>query len=292
MQDSIRDASVAVDFVRAQDPALADRLATGLGALASPEARKTRFYEWALATPPQPYAQAQAGVQALEQALDANAAAWSGRPGWARARRAATLASQGLKIFELEAGRPDIDKSKLPMDYLGRRDRWMADNLLSALAPNENAALWAHDGHILALIDEQPNEGAALRKALGSAYRAVGFTWSRGAFIAQAFGGTTGTDMTKATEFQPQTLPNDRPGELAFLLDRVGPDRFWIDLRALPKAQAAFGARRYYYGFGGGGLVPSRWQTDPDEKLPIAGSFDLLVYFRTITPSHPWPTPK
>lgn len=292
MQDSIRDASVALDFVRAQAPALADHLAAGLGALVAPEARTARFYAWALATPPEAYAQAQAGLQILEQTFDANAGAWSSRPGWSRARRAASLASQGLKIFELEAGRQGVDQSKLPMEYLGRRDRWMADNLLSALAPNENAALWAHDGHILALIDDQPNEGATLRKALGRAYRAVGFTWSRGEFIAQAFGGMTGAAITEAPEPQPQTLQNDRPGEIGFLLDQVGPDRFWVDLRALPKSQAAFGARRYYYGFAGFGLVPSQWQTDPAERLPITGSFDVLVYFRTITPAHQWLPPR
>jgi erythromycin esterase len=292
MQDAIQDAAAALEFVRGQDPALAEQLAKGLGALASPAAQQSRFYVWALATPPEAYAKAQAGVQALEQTLDAKAAAWSGRPGWRRARHAAMLAGQGLRVFELEAGRPDLDKSKLPMEYLGRRDRWMAGNLLSELAPDETAVLWAHDGHILPLIDDQPNEGATLRRALGPAYRAVGFTWSRGAFIAQALDAITGAGMTKTPDAAPQTLSNDRPGDLGFVFDQVGPDRFWIDVRKLPPEQTAFGARRYYRGYAGWGLVLSQWQTDPQDQLPITGGFDILVYFRRITPSHQWPRPK
>jgi erythromycin esterase len=298
MQDSPRDAAAALDFVRAQDPALAERLATGLGALSRPETLKARFYEWTLSTPPDDYAKIQAGAQALEQAFDDHAASWSDRPGWDRARRAAALAVKGLELFELEAGRPNIDLATLPTEYETRRDRWMADNLLSALAANENAALWAHDGHVMGALPTalaasgQTTEGAVLRATLGNAYRAIGFAWSRGAFNAPTLGGLTGAGLANRTDFQPQILADDLPGDLGFVLDHVGPDHFWIDLRAIPPAQVEFAGRLYYRGWAGAGVVPAKWQTDRSDRLPLTPGFDVLVYFRTITPSHQWPKPR
>ncbi len=298
MQDSANDAAAALAFVRAQDPAQAERLSASLGALILPQTLKANFYQWALSTPPDQYARIQAGVRTLEQTLDTRSAAWSERPGWARARRAAMLAGQGLRVFELEAGRPNVDYSTLPTEYQERRDRWMAENLLSALAANENAALWAHDAHVIGAPltadsgKSLTSEGAALRARLGDAYRAVGFAWSRGSFNAPILGGSTGAAMSSRTEPLPQSLADDQPGDLGFVLDQVGPDRFWVDLRAIPPAQAAFAASLYYRGWAGDGVNPAKWQTDPTDRLSLTPGFDVLVYFRTITPSHRWPQPR
>jgi erythromycin esterase len=298
MQDSARDAAVALDFVRGEDPALADRLAAGLGALETPEATKGSLYQWAVATPADAYAKSIAGAAALEQAMDDHAGAWSARPDWVRARRAAMLATRGLELFDLEAGRPNVDVSKLPLEYESRRDRWMAEVLLAALAPNENAALWAHDGHVQNALPTEmaakgiANEGATLRARLGQAYRAVGFTWSRGAFNAEVVGDLTGASLAARSGMTPVALSNDQTGDLGLVLDKVGPDHFWLDLRAIPQAQSAFAQRPYFFGDSGSVVIPAKWQTDPEDRQPLGLGFDVMVYFRTITPSHLWPAAK
>lgn len=292
-QDANRDIAVALDFIRARDAALASLLAAGVEPMLDDKAQATGFYKWVIATPQPKFDMATRGVQAILAAFESHREAWRNVPGHDDAVYAARLAAQGLNQFDREAGNPDIDQAKLPAEYNNRRDIFMAANLIERSAGGHRTALWAHDLHTVP--DSDPAQkasgwltmGSELRRQLGNDYVSIGFAWTEGSFNSQAVAGYTAAAM-RATEWTPQTLPNNRPQDLGGTLGATGLQRFWIDLRTIPAAIMPWATTPKFRGWAGARVNPASWQSTDDDKVALVPGFDLLVYFRTITPSHMW----
>jgi erythromycin esterase len=292
-QDANRDIAAALDFIRAQDSGLADRLAAGVAPMLDQKGQTLSFYKWVVSTPQAQFDQATAGVQAIQTAFAAHRADWQSVPGFGDAEYAARVAAQGLKEYDREAGNPDIDFKTLPADYENRRDLFMAENLVANSRGGHPTAVWAHDLHIVADVDPAQKAagwqtmGSELRRQLGANYVAIGFAWTTGRFNSRGVGKFTGSAID-GTEWLPQTLPNDRAGDLGYSLSKAGLPRFWIDLRDVPEAVMPWATTPMFRGWAGATVNPATWQTLPDDRLALVPGFDLLVYFHTITPSHLW----
>ena len=292
-QDGNRDIRFALDFIQARDPALHKALSARVAVMLSKEAQAAKFYKWVVATPKPVYDKASAGVQDVIDAFEAHRKQWGQQAGYEDAAYSARIALQGLKQFDLEAGNPDIDISKLSAEYNNRRDVSMAANLV-ALTEGHRAALWAHDVHVLGELDPAfvaegyVTMGSQLRAALGKSYVTVGFAWSEGSFNAIASTQNTAGFVANLPDWTPQSPPNQRADDLGRLLAAVGPARFWIDLRHPPAQLRALDTRRWYRGWNGATFNAERWQTDSSDRSVLLPSHDVLVYFHTITPSGMW----
>jgi erythromycin esterase len=295
VQDAGVDADLALRFVAGRDPAAANQLRPAFqGLLPGPGSQ--RFSVWQAKVDKAVYARAVQAAQDLNALLAKHSADWSGNPEFAEAVYAAQTARQGLAMFALDGGRGDLDKAGPA--YFGKRDQFMAANMLQRLE-GRTAVFWAHDSHVIA---DMPTTGSfpvgstwvgrELRHALGGRYQNVTFAWSHGSFRAQTMTGSGAEANTASvlhrTKLVPQDLRNDRAGELGAVLSQVGPDRFWVDLRAAPDTGWAriFLSTFYYRGWEGWGVDPGKWQQDPDDKAPLRPGSDILVWFRRITPSH------
>ncbi len=292
-QDANRDITVALDFVRERDPALADQLRAGVEPMLGDKALALGFYKWVVATPQAKFDMVTKGVQAINAAFGSHRAAWRNVPGYDDADYAARLAAQGIKQFDLEAGNPDVDQSTFSAEYNNRRDVFMAANLIERNAGGHRTALWAHDLHVVPDIDSAQKAsgwltmGSELRRQLGSDYASIGFAWTAGNFNSQSVAGYTATAM-RNRDWTPQSLPNNRPEDLGSTLNATGLPRFWIDLRTIPTSIMPWATTPKFRGWAGARVNPADWQTTDDNKLALVPGFDLLVYFHTITPSHMW----
>ena len=295
LQDALTDARFAMEFVAAQDHKLARRLRVGLKPTLSPEAQKIQFYKWLLATPKPTFLKAQASLNDMLAAFDTHASQWSRFDGYDAARYAARTAVQGFKTFDAEAGDPKFDFSKAPSGYVNRRDIFMAANMLERLGPSGRGALWAHDMHVIGNLPDEVvaqgymSQGTELHRQLGKDYISIGFAWSDGAFNAPLTNGWSGDDMLKRTEWKVLTLPNNRPGDLGYVLSKVGISQFYVDLRHPSDAVVKWGKTPYFRGLAGAGVSPQNWQISDEDKMGLLPSHDILIYFHTITPSHMWP---
>lgn len=73
---------------------------------------------------------------------------------------------------------------------LSSRDQFMAENarwVLDLLGGNKKIALWAHNAHV---ANEKGWMGKYLKEELGELYQVVGFSFSRGSFVAKKITGT------------------------------------------------------------------------------------------------------
>ena len=131
-------------------------------------------------------------------------------------------------------------------------------------------------------------QGCELRRQLGASYVSVGFAWATGAFHASSLKGNSGHNLLARTELLPWTLHNNRPGEIGHILEQVGHERFYLDLRTAPPAVREWAKTPYYRGWAGFGVISEAWQVDPEEKVALLPSHDFLVFFRTLSPSHLW----
>lgn len=293
-QNANRDIAVALAFIKSRDVAAYRRLAAPLKDMLGHEAQDAKFYKWVVATPKPAFVRAEAGVDAVVATLEAHRAAWAGASGFDDAVYSARIARQGLRVFELEAGNPNVDMAALPPEYANRRDIAMAANLV-ALTEGHRAVLWAHDLHVLSSLDADTiahgyvTMGSELRRSLGASYVSVGFSWSDGSFNAVPMSATTSGSFASHTDASPQVAPNDRAQDLGRVLAQAGIPRFWIDLRQAPHELATWGARPMYRGATGFVYDAAKWQTDPEDRMALLPSYDLLVYFHTITPSGMWP---
>jgi erythromycin esterase len=297
-QDPGRDSSVALELITAHDSAAAAQLRAGLGGLVP----GARFVEWLRKVERSEFDRAMATSAALAAWFDTAPAAARTDPGFARAHAAATTARQAFVTFELD--RDDADKSKMDPAYFARRDLFMAENAVSTLAPEERAALWAHDLHVMGDLPAffraagYVTLGAAIQDKLGADYLAVGFTWSKGAFHANTAADEAALiKPTTIPELEVFSLPNNRPGELGSLFDRTGARAMWIDLATLPTSPLiqSWSKRPYWRGWAGARVVPAMWQVANPETGDVPGDVatghDVIVWFQTISPSHIWPVP-
>ncbi|MBU7579641.1 MAG: erythromycin esterase family protein [Porphyrobacter sp.] len=302
-QDGGRDAAAALVLVERHDAAAAARLRADLGGLiAAMDNPRARFVDWLVDAPLDRLAAAHAASAQLSAWFDTAPDAARADPAFAEARWAARTAHQAFLSFEFE--REDTDKSKADPAYFARRDRFMGENAMAMLTEGERGALWAHDMHVLPELPPEAEAvnfvttGSVLRKQLGAGYAAVGFTWSTGGFRATRLG--SGEQWLKVSQRQTMEvfdLPNNRPGDLGHVFDRTGHKAMWIDMGALPPEGplAIWAKRPYWRGWAGGAANAETWQTvnlDTGEFAPpVDVGFDVLVWFRAISPSHLWPVP-
>lgn len=304
VQDGGRDAAAALALAERHDPAAAARVRADLAPLiAAMDKPRTRFVDWLIDAERAETERAATGAAALDAWFEAAPAAARADPGFAEARWAARTAHQAFMAFEFE--RADADKSKADAAYFARRDRYMGENALAMLEPGERGALWAHDMHVLEDLPDIAKAvgfvtvGTVLREKLGEDYATVGFTWSQGAFRATLV--PEGADFTRASQRQtlePFNLPNNRPGELGHVFDRTGHMAMWIDLARRPAEGpvARWTGRPYWRGWSGWVANPENWQVTSfesgDVPLPVSMGHDVIVWFKTISPSHLWPQPQ
>lgn len=281
-QASPVDAAYAMAWLEGTGSADVEPLRPKLAGLVTPENRKSRLYEVVQTMTAAERDGYLAALVELKAAIDRQ----TGRPGQDLAAHAAEAARQGLLTYERDV--KDGPKDEPPLAYWSRRDRFMADNLI-ALAGKGRAVLHAHNSHVLPLsFDESPgsegSQGLYLRRKLGRAYQTVAFEYDHGRIHAK---------LQKQGESSPgRTAPwivstrPSRPEGLGAFLARAGIERFWLDLRAPPPAPALKAWREHPYQHDWLGFVVTEQKdlTD-DSRLKIDGVFDLLVFFRTVTPS-------
>lgn len=296
-QDGGRDAAAALTFVERYDPAAARRLRTDLSELiAAMDSPRKRFVDWLVDAPLDRLAAAQSASAQLAGWFETAPEAAGKDPALAEAQWAARTAYQAFLAFEFD--REDADKSKADPAYFARRDRYMGENALAMLAEGERGALWAHDSHVLPELPPEAEAvnyvttGSVLRKQLGTAYAAVGFTWSQGGFHATML--PTGEQWLRVSQRQTMEvfqLPNNRPGDLGHVFDRTGQRAMWVDLDALPTEGpvAAWAKRPYWRGWAGGAANPDMWQKTNFETgeipPPVDIGYDVIVWFQTISPT-------
>jgi erythromycin esterase len=104
------------------------------------------------------------------------------------------------------------------------RDHYLAENVLSLLGSGAKTVVWAHNMHI---ADSMGAMGRTLKKRLGSAYLAVGFTFYEGTFRAKpkSTDGRTGAPVL----FGAPKVTEDSYEQG---LHRVGVERFLLNLHA------------------------------------------------------------
>jgi erythromycin esterase len=302
-QDGGRDSGAALAFVERYDPTTAKRLRTDLGELiAAMDSPRRRFVDWLVDAPLDRLAAAHSASAQLTAWFESAPEAARRDPTLAEAQWAARTAYQAFLSFEFE--REDADKSKADPAYFARRDRFMGENALAMLAEGERGALWAHDRHVLPELPPEADAvdfvttGSVLRKQLGAAYAAVGFTWSQGGFHATLL--PTGEQWLRVSQRQTIEvfkLPNNRPGDLGHVFDRTGQRAMWVDLGELPTegAVADWAMRPYWRGWAGGAANPDLWQTTNFETgeipPPVDIGYDVIVWFQTISPTRLLPMP-
>ncbi|MFM5948023.1 MAG: erythromycin esterase family protein [Novosphingobium sp.] len=301
-QDPGRDSAFALEFADRFDKVAAKRLRAGMGSLLPAKgADFPRFAKWWLEAPKPEAEKARDTAAALRQWFESAPARAKADPGFENAKWAAETARQAFVIYEFE--RADADKKKQDAAYYGRRDRFMAENAVAMLGANERAAIWAHDIHV---IEDVPpiakamgfeTLGTLIKQRLGADYATVGFTWSQGAFRGMRM--KSEADMAESIRNPGNdvlTLPNDREGEAGHLFNQTGARAMWIDFSTRPRSPLldSWARRPYWRGYAGWGVVEAGWQKfNPeagDFPLELGTGHDVMVWFRTISPSHRWPT--
>lgn len=294
-QDPGRDGVFALADLERRDAGAAAAIRAGLAPLIPADGKTYRqFFRWLQAAPKPAFLAAYDAARRLRDWYDAKGNALDGDPGFVAARHAARITWQAFNEYELENG--DVDVAKLPAEYLSRRDRFMAANLISLLA-GRRAAFWAHDDHV---IDATPASlgwvtvGVEIKKQLGDGYRTVGFTWSRGSVLASVRSGTTSSEMARKPDDQAVALRDDRPGELGNIFDRAsnGARAMWVPMREARGTALLdrWRNRDYHRGHLGWLVVPAKWQL-PEERggSPAGEGWDVVVWFATVSPQHRWP---
>ena len=207
MQSPPASVKAALAFLRRADPAAAAALEPRLAPLLS------EFLSGQLAVlPKERQEDALRAAGELEQQLDAHKEA---TPAWELARQHARVGRQGAAMLPAGLGGGEL------------RDASMAENMLWLLSrkPGRRAVAWAHNGHI---AREDFDFGGHLRKALGQAYRPIGFVFDHGAFQAMEM------PFPSKTGLRTFQLPPSPPGSWAGALRTTGLPLLALDLRAAP----------------------------------------------------------
>lgn len=296
-QDGAVDAEYALGVLARYDPVGATQIRAGFGTMLTPvDGKRIVPFAWVQASKPSEFERALKAAESLQRAVNATTGTLARDPEIAEARYAALIVWQNLNEFEREVGVTDL--STLPPDYLSRRDRFMAQNMRTRLASNERAAFWAHDQHVIYAVPAEiaaqgyTSIGAELRKIMGADYRTVGFTYSRASVLAQRINGGV-VDMSKRRDDEPIALANDGAGTLGGVLAGLPGNAWWIDLKPQRRTPATerFLAAALWRGWAGSAVDPTQFQPESKyDRPPVNGDgFDVLVWFRTLTPQHRWP---
>ncbi|QDQ10648.1 erythromycin esterase family protein [Streptomyces spectabilis] len=177
---------------------------------------------------------------------------------------------QTATIYAFELNTPDGDRAA--MLY---RDRIMAENTAWwQRYTGTKVLLSAHNAHV-AYASYDPRypkmQGAFLRDRLGKKYVSMGFTFDRGAFMAQP----GGDGAWKSFSVGPAT-----PGMNEHTLDKVRHDDYYVDLRKAPAAARSWlRTARTTYSIGAG------WPDGP-YRIALASSHDVLIHLHDVTAAH------
>ncbi|WP_315763831.1 erythromycin esterase family protein [Sphingomonas sp. Y38-1Y] len=294
VQESGTDAAFALRVLGRRDRGKAEALRKRLAPILPGADGKTPFlYDWVKTADAATMTALLAAAADLENAFGEAPAGARADPDVDEARFAARAASQGLVAFEFD--RAGVDRKTIPVEYWGRRDRSMARNLIDRVGGGR-AAFWAQNGHVLwSLPQWEPqgyvSTGIVLRRELGRAYQAVGFTWSRA--VVRAVRLTDGKPDPKPAERRFSDLPlvNDRPGDMGAAFTPARGDALWIDMAKRPRGAAIdrWAARPTWWGVIGWGVDPATFQTDAEPDNPPDAGYDIVVWHRKMTPSRTWP---
>ncbi|MFE7532067.1 erythromycin esterase family protein [Kitasatospora sp. NPDC057542] len=150
------------------------------------------------------------------------------------------------------------------------RDRAMTDNTLWwQRRTGGKVLLSAHNGHV-GYRSSDPElyprtQGEYLRDALGAGYVAIGFTFGRGSFLTK--------DSPFAPDWKTVTVPPATAGMNEYVLDRVRPGDYYVDLRSAPPAGRAWlDTARPTYDAG------TEFRSDPLPRLAIGPAYDALIH--------------
>jgi erythromycin esterase len=280
VQDPAGDARCAIEAVVARDPSAAKALSAPLAPLLT--APRTRFATWLFATDPARYDRVLTAARHLAATAQASAASAEGV-------RCGTKLVEGLSAFEFHV--PGADRTRLTPEYLNRRERAIARDLLDA-ARSRKVAFWAHDLHVTArsmglAAFARETVGHLATLSLGNRYRSVTFAWSFGSFRAIAMQADFAALAQSNPAAQVFSARQDQSRDLASLFARTSEESFWIDLRALPSAAWAERFRRASWrrGWIGAAFDPARWPEQNDAQ-DLDRSTDFIVYFHSISPSN------
>ncbi len=297
-QDVGRDAAFALAMVARHDDALAQKMRIPFGnVIAGADGIWPKSFVWVGGMTATQIAAAKANARLLADTIKDHQTQWGADPDYAEAVYAAEVAWQNIDIFELEGA--DTDRmGDRPKGYYARRDTFMAQNLLARLKPDEHAAFWAHNGHVMAglpssfIAQDGTTVGHELRQKLGDGYLALGFSYSRGD-IAIIVGDLSKVSPATTNE-QVWTAVNDRPGALGYVFGQAKADALWLDMVHRPTSPTldAWVKMPYQDGSVGWGVNPAEWPNGPaapEDALPLDTGFDVLVWFRHLTPSRRLP---
>ncbi|MET9178584.1 erythromycin esterase family protein [Kitasatospora aureofaciens] len=217
-----------------------------------------------------PLPQRQRNADLAQQALDLVTAA--GKDGDAQYEWAVQHARNIARTFAFATMRADDASSVTAAQLL--RDRAMADNTLWWQRRfGGKVLLSAHNGHIgyrsSAPALYPTTQGSHLRDALGAGYVSIGFTFGGGSFL-------TGTDPF-AGNWQSTTVPPATLGMNEYLLDRVRPRDYYLDLRqAPPAARTWLDTAHPTYDAG------TTFSRDPLPTLALGAGYDVLIHLHRV----------
>lgn len=297
-QDGAVDAAAALAFVATHDARLSARLRAAFGAmLPLPGGARVRPSDWIAKHDAAESRRLLAAAAALRDALRDHRAEWGGDPGFAEADYAARVTWQNMHVFELDVAGAAL--SKTPPDYQSRRDRYMADNVIERLGGRGRAALWAHNSHIMHTFPDlwakagYRSLGTELRRRLGADYRTVATTYTRATVTATRGDGRVLAQRVAPQKDEPLTLDNEGPDTTGTPLARLPGDTWWFDTGAASADPAVrrWRARPLWHGESGWINDPATFQRGnvAEDGAPFGMGYDILVWFRTLTPQHRWP---
>lgn len=296
-QDPAEDLGVVFNFLDDADPGAAAKARSDFASLLESDQKGESLIAWTKSRAKSDFDHFDGLAKALEELFVRQESAWKSRPGYSEARYAAGTARQAFQSYQFEFGTEPVDYTKIPMEYWGRRDRFMGANLIAQLG-NDNAVLWAHDGHVQSWLPETylqmgaTTVGVEVRNALKEAYVSVGFAWTRGVIHAKLVEDVNDIVAAQRRPFEEFPLACDRPGDLGEYLARLETPRFFVDGRKANADTKAWGQLPYYRGSLGWAVFPDQWLMNPDQDaMQTFPSHDILVFFRDLSPSTLWRIP-
>ncbi|MFI9362812.1 erythromycin esterase family protein [Kitasatospora sp. NPDC053057] len=217
-----------------------------------------------------PLPERQRNADLAQQALDLVTAA--GKDGDAEYEWAVQHARNIARTFAFSTMRIGDGASVTAAQVL--RDRAMADNTLWwQRRLGGKVLLSAHNGHVGYRSSDPAlyptTQGSHLRDALGADYVSIGFTFGAGSFLTE-------TDPF-ADNWQSTTVPPATLGMNEYLLDRVRPRDYYLDLRqAPPAARTWLDTARPTYDAG------TTFSRDPLPTLALGAGYDVLIHLHRV----------
>lgn len=238
---------------------------------------------------------ATAAAKALLARFDTDAASWRD-PDFSVAHEAARRAWQGMSSYGM------IGEKAPSAEESSRRDRYMGENLLRGAADAHGVALWAHNEHVAANYDQvyedmgQLTVGRIVQKSIGDRYRTIGATYSQARVLITQVRSSGADALSAKVDDRVHLLTNDGAETTGHLFDLAGAlnhtTASWLLTPRPTDTGVPIAATHGDFFFGEAGWLynADKFQRDPEDA---AGSklntYDVLVWFRNMTPHHRWP---